>query len=200
MRGPLLYSNGRGEVYCASGNYGGYSLFEFMGLKGIGPAKKALRRETIMDFIPNWDESDASDKLMKFDQEMHQYLDDRNCVQVKYYPLDTLLASNYYPVTVDVLEPSGLATRAQLAKDHFRLSRINRLTTAKKAKKSRDPMEFPCDRGTFLIHFPPQPGCQKPTASRTRTQLRVSSASPAASGVTPHAAALSSGHGACSGT
>lgn len=116
MRGPLLYSNGRGEVYCASGNYGGYSLVRIYGVEGDRPGEKALRRETIMDFIPNWDESDASDKLMKFDQEMHQYLDDRNCVQVKYYPLDTLLASNYYPVTVDVLEPSGLATRAQLAK------------------------------------------------------------------------------------
>ncbi|MFQ6964181.1 MAG: hypothetical protein ACLRR6_08875 [Oscillospiraceae bacterium] len=72
-------------------------LFEFMGLKGIGPAKKALRRETIMDFIPNWDESDASDKLMKFDQEMHQYLDDRNCVQVKYYRSTLCLQATIIP-------------------------------------------------------------------------------------------------------
>lgn len=91
-------------------------LFEFMGLKGIGPAKKALRRETIMDFIPNWDESDAGDKLIQFDEEIERYLAERNCVRVVYSPLDTLLANNYYPVTVDVLEPSGLATRAQLAK------------------------------------------------------------------------------------
>ena len=35
---------------------------------------------------------------------------------VQYYSLNTLVANNYYPITVDVLEPSGLATRAQLAK------------------------------------------------------------------------------------
>lgn len=116
MKYPMYYANGRGDVYCSTGNFGGYNLARIYGVSGNLPGEKSLKSETIMYFIPNWNESDASDKLMKFDQEMHQYLDDRNCVQVKYYPLDTLLASNYYPVTVDVLEPSGLATRAQLAK------------------------------------------------------------------------------------
>ena len=43
MRGPLLYSNGRGEVYCAPGNYGGYSLVRIYGVEGDRPGEKALR-------------------------------------------------------------------------------------------------------------------------------------------------------------
>ena len=117
-KGYAYYDNGRGDVFSISGNTGGYVLCRIRALPDIEQGKKKLDSEIIMSIGTDWSKQDPDlpARVEKFWNDVDAYLASFDCEMVQYYSLNTLVANNYYPITVDVLEPSGLATRAQLAK------------------------------------------------------------------------------------